>query len=151
MKTNLGFSLIELMVTIAIIGILAAIALPNYNAYVIKSKITEATSGLSDYRVKLEQFYQDNRNYGAAGAATCGNAGNPPVPTGQYFTFTCAVGGGGDQTFRATATNNATGGLGPPGSYVFDINESNQRRTTAFTGDTGLPKNCWITVKSQTC
>ena len=51
-KTQKGFSLIELMIVVAIIGVLAAIAMPNYNQYVTRSRITEGVAGLSDARVR---------------------------------------------------------------------------------------------------
>ena len=55
MNRNQGFTLIELMIVIAVIGVLAAIAIPNYNEYVQRSRITRAVAALSDMRVKLEQ------------------------------------------------------------------------------------------------
>src|SRR5258708_6947981 len=58
-----GFTLIEVMIVVAIVGVLAAIALPNYSDYVKRSKIIEATSVLSDLRVRYEQFFLDNRTY----------------------------------------------------------------------------------------
>ena len=62
-----GFTLIELMVTVAIVAILGSIALPAYNQYVQRGKITEATSSLSELRLRAEKFFADNRTYLNAG------------------------------------------------------------------------------------
>ena len=63
-----GFTLIEVMIVVAIVAVLAAIALPNYADYVKRGKIIEATSALSDLRTRYEQYYLDNRTY-AGGCA----------------------------------------------------------------------------------
>ena len=65
MRTQHGFTLIELMITVAIIAILSAIAIPQYSEYVMRSRITEATMTLSDQRLKMERFFQDNRSFTA--------------------------------------------------------------------------------------
>jgi type IV pilus assembly protein PilE len=138
-----GFTLIELMIVIAIISIIAAIALPNYNQYLRESKLVEAQQLLSDYRVKLEQYYQDNRTYANAGGTNCG-----VLPTnGKYFTVTtdlCATA----NAYTLTAT-----GTGPVAGYVYTLNQGNTRQTTAYTnypGAGGLPAGCWL-VKGTEC
>jgi prepilin-type N-terminal cleavage/methylation domain-containing protein len=65
-----GFTLLEVMIVVVIVAILAAIALPNYSDYIKRGKIIEATTGLSDMRTRLEQYFLDNRKYDNAGA--CG-------------------------------------------------------------------------------
>ena len=55
MKRSRGFTLIELMITVAIIAILAAVAIPSYGEYVRRGRVTEAVRALSGMRVKMEQ------------------------------------------------------------------------------------------------
>ena len=66
-----GFTLIEVMITVAIVAILGSIALPAYFDYVRRGQLPEAFSNLADYRVKMEQYYQDNRNYGTTTLCRC--------------------------------------------------------------------------------
>ena len=128
MKTQQGFTLIELMVTVAIVGIIAAIAVPAYSNYVVRSKLSEVGAALSEARLKQEQYYADNRNYGAA-AGACG-----AVPAnGQYFTITCLV-GATNQTYTITATSMAGAGLGAVGDFVYTVTEAGTKATTMFAG-----------------
>ncbi len=132
-----GFTLIEVMVTVAIIGILASVALPSYSAYVQRSRVPVALEGLSSYFTRMEQRYQDTGNY--ANGANCGVA----VPTAANFTVTCAL-GGTNQTYTATAT-----GSGPMAGYTYTINQLGTRSTTAH--PKGVPAAaCW-SMKGNTC
>jgi type IV pilus assembly protein PilE len=103
-----GFTLIELMITVAVAGILAAVALPMYTVYVQRSKIAEAVSSLSDMRSRLEQYFFDNGRYpGACVAAGPGPAaaGTIYLPTNsQYFTVGCALPSATSYTVTATGT-----------------------------------------------
>ncbi|MBP1598466.1 MAG: type pilus biosis protein PilE [Acidobacteria bacterium] len=134
-----GFTLIELMMVVAIVAILASIALPSYNDYILRGKITEATATLADLRVKLEQYYQDNRNYGATPPA-CGVA----MPALKHFTYTCTTAG---QTFTLTATGRTDDGMG---DFVYTLTESNSRATTGTKWGT-TSTNCWLIRKDGSC
>jgi type IV pilus assembly protein PilE len=138
-----GFSLIELMVVIAIVGILASVALPAYTDYINRGKITDAVAELSDYRVKMEQYFQDHRNYGTAGAAC-----TPAFASSKYFTFSCTVGDPAD-SFVATASSIA-GSLGAAaGDYTMTINQLNAKATTKFKG-ASVSKSCWL-IRGNEC
>src|SRR4029079_5758281 len=75
-QRSCGFTLVEMMITVAVLAIVASIALPSYFDYIKRSKIVEATSGLNDMRVRLEQFFADNRQYPSACIAS--SAGPEP-------------------------------------------------------------------------
>lgn len=126
-----GFTLIELMVVVAIVGILASIALPSYTNYVKKGKATEATTDLANGRVKMEQFFQDNRTY----------VGGPCPASGNYFTYACDSDA---TTYTITATNKAADMAG----FEFTINQNNGK-ASKYDGTTGA--TCWLTSKSGSC
>lgn len=86
LRSQHGFTLIELMITVAVAGILMSVGVPAYKDYITRSKLTEAATTLSDMKVKLEQYFQDNRSYvGACAANTLA-----PLPSNlKYFTVSC--------------------------------------------------------------
>lgn len=139
MKMNrlAGFSLIELMIVVAIIGILAAIALPSYTDYVTRSKVPDATSALSARRIQNEQFYQDNQTYVDASGCTTDNASS------TNFNFSCTV-----QT--ATTYTIDAAGKGSMDGFAYTVNESNAKTSTGGTG-WASSTSCWITKKDGTC
>lgn len=62
-KTNQGFTLIELMLVVAILGILAAIAYPNYMEYLQRSNRSEGQAQLNDVSARQERYYSQNNTY----------------------------------------------------------------------------------------
>jgi type IV pilus assembly protein PilE len=138
MQRTDGFTLIEMMVAIVIVAILAKIALPNYTRYVQRGDLVEATQALSQYRVQMEQWYQDNNTY--ANGAACGITppANPPMVN---FVVTCTLTSA--QAYTATAT-----GGGPVNGFTYTIDQSNNQKTTAlpsgWSPGTTLPASSWI-------
>lgn len=143
MRQQRGFTLIEVMVVVAIVAILAGIALPSYTDYVKRGKIQEATTNLLTMRTKLEQYYQDNRRYdGACAAGTVA-----PLPADQkHFSIACTFAATPSQTYTVTATgvNDMTG-------FVYTINQANARVTTAVPAGWTANSSCWVTKKGGTC
>lgn len=143
MKKNWGFTLIEVMIVVAIIGILAAIAIPSYSDYVMRAKITEATSALSDMRVKMEQYFQDNRTY--VGACAGGTVA-PLPPDTINFTFGCDLAA---TTYTVTATGRAA-----MTKFSYTVNQSNTKASTITAGaawPVAANGSCWMTNRGGAC
>ena len=116
-KSN-GFTLIELMIVVAILGIIAAVAYPSYQEQVNKSRRGDCTGALVGLANAMERFYSVNSTY--LGAADAG--ANTGAPAGTLFSATCPVDGGtpvynltiaaataSTYTLRATPTGAQTG------------------------------------------
>jgi type IV pilus assembly protein PilE len=137
--TQKGFTLIELMIVVAIIGILAAIAMPNYTEYVNRARATEATSVLADMRIRMEQHFQDTRSYAGDDAVLCA----APIGTDtQFFAFSCSV------APTATVYTLSAAGAGAMADYTYTINQDNLK--TSLTPDAG-GGNCWEVNRGVTC
>ena len=144
--------MLEILITVATLAILAAIALPNYIDYVTRSKIVEATSGLNDMRVRLEQYFADNRQYPNACVASAAG----PAPAGKiylpasvkYFAFGCALTA---TTYTVTATGAASGGMT---GFAYTIDQASARKTPSLPSGwagAGPSSACWVTRKSGDC
>lgn len=140
MRRARGFTLIELMVTVAIVAILAAVALPSYTNYVQRGKITEAYSSLSELRLRAEKWFADNRTYVGFNQAITG---------ARYFSYNCNE---GTDPLSATTFKCFARGIGDMGGFVYTVDQSNARSST-FTSLPGWNNSatCWVTKKGETC
>lgn len=147
MRRASGFTLIELMIVVVVVAILAAIALPSYRDYIQRSKIAEATSGLSELRLRAEKWFADNRTYLNAGATAVGFT--TTISNSRYFTYACPIATATATTFICTATGVAGEGMD---GFSYSIDQSNTRGSD-FTGLTGWT-DCttkWIMKKGESC
>lgn len=138
-----GFTLIEVMIAVAIVAILASIAVPSYSAYVMRGKISDATSRLATRQVQMEQFFQDNRTY-VAGTACASD-----TTSSKEFDFSCTGGGAPSATtFILSAV-----GKGSMAGFTFTINQSGAKTTASVPGGwaTPSPNTCWVAKKGGEC
>ncbi len=113
-RSAAGFTLIELVVTMAIIAVLTAIAYPNYTNYVNKSKVSSGEQAIASNVAAVEQYYLDNRSYPATQTITDSN---------NYFAYTYTQSGTPTgQAYYITATGNA-----PLGQYYIAANSASVR------------------------
>ena len=101
MRKQTGFTLIEVMMVVVIIGILAAIAFPSYRDYVLRGHRSEALALLNEGAARQERFFAQNNTYAASVAALNMQANSP----GDYYTLSVVAADASTYTLLATAIN----------------------------------------------
>ena len=133
---NAGFTLLELIIAIAILSIIVAVAAPSYSQYVQRGKIAEALATLGNLSTQMEKNYLDFRQY----TGSDGNCAVGALNT-ENFDYTCAS-SGQDYTWTATSSD---------GKYIFSVNNNFNKVTLAFGGNTMSSVDCWMISEDGTC
>ncbi|GLQ94640.1 type IV pilin protein [Dyella acidisoli] len=141
-----GFTLVELMIVVAIVAILAAIALPQYRKQIQKSNRTTAKSALLDLARREETYYSTNNTYtlnlvSLGYSSITNNSIQVPNSTNPYYTIAFsapASSGSSATTYTATATATGSQASDSCGNYSVDY-LGNQQATGTSSGGTG----CW--------
>lgn len=130
-----GFTLIEMMLTVALVGILTAVALPSYRDYVTRGRLTEAFTALAGVQPAAEQYWSNGRTYV--------NFDRMPANSSN---FTYTLSGASQSAFIVTAT-----GAGPTTGFTYTINQSGTRTTSAAPAGWGTSTSCWVDHKGGAC
>ena len=134
-----GFTLIELVITVAIVGILAAIAIPAYTAYIRRADRTDATRTLVQDAQSLQRCYSQNFTYTPTAPATCPvTAGTTTSPSG-YYSINATIAG---TTYTLTATPRSSPQTGDSQCVSFTLLSSGQQSALSSTG-TDTSSICW--------
>lgn len=92
MRRVKGFTLIELMIVVAVVAVLAAIVLPSYREQIRKSRRADAARAIGELQLGLERWRAENPSYANCAGAACASASGiyPTTPTSSYYTITPA-------------------------------------------------------------
>jgi type IV pilus assembly protein PilE len=132
-RREAGFTLIEILIAIVIIGILSAVAIPSYSSYVLRGRLTEAYTSLSVMQPKAEEFWSNNRTY----------VGLPLPAATANFSYKADL---TVSSYKITAT-----GAGPAKDFVYTIDQDGNRATTGAPTGWTTSASCWVDRKGGLC
>lgn len=137
-----GFTVIELMITAAILGILAAIAIPSYQSQMIKVRRTDGQSLLLDIAARQEQFYSDNTTF-TNDMTALGFGSDPAASPEGYYRGDAVAGSTGDLATSFVATAQRQGAqMADTQCYDLTLDSEGSRGTDAH-ADGAVPQECW--------
>ena len=146
-SNNSGFSLIEMMIVIAVLAIIVAVAVPSYNDYIIRSKRSEAKAMLSLVTSQQEQFFLNNKSYTTSNTAINVNASseNDLYDLSMICTTTA---GGRCLAYEVKAQPTVAGGQRRDvDCYTFtltsDGTRGNEDSSPADVTDVAVIQECW--------
>jgi type IV pilus assembly protein PilE len=133
-KITQGFTLIELMITVAVISILAAVAMPSYKEYVMKSRRADAKAALLKLQLEQEKYRANNTSYG-----TLAQIGVSSTSPDQYYTIAVTSNTATDYTVTATPTGAQTG----DSCGTFAVNKDGKTTSTSVQTTAAKVQECW--------
>lgn len=134
---NKGFTLLELMIVIAVVGVLAAIAIPAYSDYVTRSKRADAKNALLAFQLEQEKFRANNPTYITAASS--------PLPTDSpdgHYTIALS-GAAGLTTYSLTATPKASQNDPQCGTFVIDWQNNRDNVNDSIADEAEEERTCW--------
>jgi len=130
-----GFTLVELIITVAIVGILAAIAIPAYTAYIRQTDRTDATRTLVQDAQSLQRCYSQNFTY----TATCPVVSGTTASPSGYYSITAAITG---TTYTLTATPRSSPQTGDSTCASFTLTSTGAQSAVSSSGS-NTSSTCW--------
>ena len=152
-RTEHGFTLIELMIVVAIIGILAAIAIPAYQDYMVRAKVTELVNAAGICKTSVTDYYQAKgvmppdatsagcTNQGTANAAAATVAGTGIITMNAVGSLAIQLTGAGSGTTLSYAPLASTGALAAGGAAIAEWNCTSAKAGSTIASKY-LPANC---------
>ncbi|MDB5960264.1 MAG: prepilin-type cleavage/methylation protein [Massilia sp.] len=140
LRQQKGITLIELMITLAIVGIISAIAIPSYRDYLVRGRLAEAFSTLASLQPNAEQYWSNNRTF-----VGMDQPPNPFPPSTPNFTYALAP-GASNAAYLVTAT-----GRGTVAGFAFTIDQQGNRVTTSVPSGWTANDSCWVDRRGGTC
>lgn len=136
MRNQQGFSLIELMIVVVIVAILAAVAIPSYRSYMVRSHRVDATRALTDLAARQERFLYSNNAYTTDLSKLGGNSSM----AGSYYTVSIDPAATSTSAFSVVATATGTQQRDDKLCQTLTLDQAGRQGST---GTTSNDPKCW--------